>query len=72
MKYPACIIPFGKADKTTDNQSFEVGPNQLCAQYEPDLMNGAPCVVQVFTKRMRDEECLAAASVVDACINTDR
>lgn len=37
---------------------------------EPAATDGAPCSIQVFTSRMRDEECLEIARVVDACLHT--
>jgi amidase len=33
----------------------------------PEAVAGAPSSIQVFTSRMRDEECLAAAEVIDDC-----
>lgn len=69
IQYPACVIPFGKASKDVDNVPFEVAADQICPVYDLELTDGAPCVVQVFTKRMRDEECLEAATIVDNCLN---
>lgn len=31
-----------------------------------------PLTIQVFTTRMRDEECLAIAKVVDTCLKAGR
>ena len=36
---------------------------------DPTVMSGAPCAVQVFTNRMRDEECLVVSEVIDGCLN---
>jgi amidase len=36
---------------------------------DPDAMDGAPCSIQIFTSRMRDEECLRAAAMIDRCLN---
>ena len=68
-QYPACVIPFGQASKSVDDIPFEVAADQICAPYDAQAVDGAPCAVQVFTKRMRDEECLQAAAVVDSCLN---
>lgn len=48
---------------------FEIAADQICPQFDAELTDGAPCVIQVFTKRMRDEECLQAATIVDRCLN---
>ncbi|KAK6850342.1 acetamidase [Apiospora arundinis] len=69
LDYPACAIPFGKA--TRSETSFTTDQNHCTPAYNPDTVEGAPCSVQVFTNRMRDEECLAVAAVVDACLRGD-
>lgn len=33
-----------------------------------ELLQGAPCSVQIFTSKFRDEECLAIAKIVDTCL----
>lgn len=70
LDYPACVIPFGRASKELDNEAFSVQPDQFCPEYNIEVMHGSPCVIQVIASRMRDEECLAAAGVVDACLNS--
>lgn len=35
----------------------------------PANLDGAPCSVQVFTQRMRDEECMEFAKIVDKCLH---
>ncbi|KAI8269929.1 hypothetical protein K4K58_012832 [Colletotrichum sp. SAR11_239] len=40
--------------------------------YDPSSVDGAPCGIQVVTLKLRDEECLAAAAVVDKVVNADR
>ncbi|KAK7991182.1 hypothetical protein PG990_015462 [Apiospora arundinis] len=69
LDYPACAIPFGKA--TRSETSFTTDQNHCTPAYNPDTVEGAPCSVQIFTNRMRDEECLAVAAVVDACLRGD-
>ncbi|KAH7128919.1 amidase signature domain-containing protein [Dactylonectria macrodidyma] len=66
LDYPACIIPFGKAMKS--DEDFTIKPGQGTPAYNPDAVEGAPCSIQIFTNRMRDEECLAVAAVIDACL----
>ncbi|KAF2966382.1 hypothetical protein GQX73_g7182 [Xylaria multiplex] len=65
LDYPACVIPFNTATKS--KQRFIRKPGQGSPAYNPDAVEGAPCSIQIFTSRMRDEECLAVAGVVDAC-----
>ncbi|KAF7555720.1 hypothetical protein G7Z17_g1952 [Cylindrodendrum hubeiense] len=66
LDYPACIIPFGKAKKS--ELEFTTNPGQGTPAYNSEIVEGAPCSIQVFTSRMRDEECLAVAAVIDACL----
>ncbi|KAF3803107.1 Acetamidase [Colletotrichum gloeosporioides] len=39
---------------------------------DPSAVDGAPCGIQIVTLKLRDEECLAAAAVVDKIVNADR
>jgi hypothetical protein len=41
---------------------------EICCLDNPEVVEGAPCSIQIFTSRMRDEECLEVAEVVDACL----
>ncbi|KAL6246096.1 hypothetical protein RBB50_007249 [Rhinocladiella similis] len=68
LDYPACVIPFGKASKELDSDPTKVQAGQGGPDYNPELMNGAPCSLQIFTSRMRDEECLQVTSVIDECL----
>ncbi|KAF2153878.1 amidase [Myriangium duriaei CBS 260.36] len=68
LDYPAAVIPFSKASKTLD-VSFHPTEQQSVPPYDPELLDGAPCSIQVFTSRMRDEECLAIAEVIDDCLH---
>ncbi|KAH8901776.1 amidase [Thozetella sp. PMI_491] len=67
LDYPACVIPLGKARVCT--QEFTKNPGQSVAAYNAEAIEGAPCSIQIFTSRMRDEECLAAAEIIDACLD---
>lgn len=70
LDYPACIIPFGKADKSldpTDVEGVEYGPQPRYADVV-EKIEGAPCAIQVVTRRGKDEECVAAAQVIDAVL----
>ncbi|KAH7140409.1 amidase signature domain-containing protein [Dactylonectria estremocensis] len=66
LDYPACIIPFGKAGNC--EVEFTIKPGQGTPAYNSEIVDGAPCSIQIFTSRMRDEECLEVAAVVDACL----
>ncbi|KAH6962193.1 fatty-acid amide hydrolase [Ilyonectria sp. MPI-CAGE-AT-0026] len=66
LDYPACVIPFHKAKAS--GMGFTKKPGQCAPAYKPDVVEGAPCAIQVFTSRMRDEECLAAAGIIDSCL----
>ncbi|KAH6952198.1 hypothetical protein FAVG1_08553 [Fusarium avenaceum] len=67
LNYPACVIPFESANSTFDAQ-FEVNDHQAGPTYDPELIEGAPCSIQVFTSSMRDEECIAISSIVDKAL----
>lgn len=69
LDYPACVIPYGKASKELDPvdvEGVEYGPQP---RYEAEKTDGAPCSVQVVTRRFKDEECLEAAKIIDAVLN---
>ncbi|KAH4896320.1 amidase [Parastagonospora nodorum] len=68
LDYPAVIIPFGKASKELDPEPMTAGPGQVAPAYEPELTDGAPTSIQVFTNKMRDEECLQVSAIIDACL----
>ncbi|KAJ5292215.1 amidase [Penicillium angulare] len=66
-QYPACVMPFGQVSKC-DFETMEIAEEQTCLNYNPDNLEGMPCSIQVFTNRMRDEECLKIAGVIDDCL----
>ena len=68
LDYPAVIVPFGKVSAELDPEPLVMGPNQNGPNYDPKAMHGAPTSIQVFTNRMRDEECLQVATIVDECL----
>ncbi|KAJ5907333.1 Amidase [Penicillium taxi] len=62
MDYPACIIPFGKAESSQDAaylRDVEYKP-----PYEAESVEGAPCCVQLAGRNMHDEEVLQIAEIV--------
>lgn len=78
------MIPYSNASKQKDPEAVKLQPgqdgpicefNQSNAGYrltesldDPELQDGAPCSIQVFTSRMRDEECIKVARVIDKCL----
>ncbi|VUC35351.1 unnamed protein product [Clonostachys rosea] len=69
LDYPSCIIPFGQVSGDDIEQQFLTTPDQIAPPYNAQLFQGAPCSVQIFTKTLRDEECLEIAKAVDKCLN---
>ncbi|KAF9880650.1 hypothetical protein CkaCkLH20_01692 [Colletotrichum karsti] len=68
LDYPSCLIPTGRASKALDPEPVKAsGP--FLPDYDPDAVDGAPCGIQVVTPRLRDEECLAAATIIDRVVN---
>ena len=72
LDYPACIVPVGKASADLDSEPLVMGPGQNGPNYDPKATHGAPTAIQVFTNKMRDEECLQVATVVDECLRAVR
>ncbi|KAF4815201.1 putative amidase [Colletotrichum siamense] len=69
LDYPSCIIPFGRVGEDDISQTFTTLADQIAPPYNPRLTQGAPCSVQIFTRTLRDEECLALAKIIDGCLN---
>ncbi|KAH8878812.1 amidase [Thozetella sp. PMI_491] len=69
LEYPACVIPFGRVCNASPPETFEKKPGQAGPAYHPDAVDGAPCSIQVFTRGMRDEECLVIAKTVDLALH---
>ncbi|ROV93592.1 hypothetical protein VMCG_08092 [Cytospora schulzeri] len=65
LDYPACVIPVGHVEKPDKEESFLKSPGQFAPPYRPEDLEGAPVAIQIITTRMRDEECLAIARLID-------
>ncbi|KIW14421.1 hypothetical protein PV08_07204 [Exophiala spinifera] len=63
LAYPACIIPFLKADQTVDKPDAEV------PDYDPQAVDGAPCHVQLVARSEQDEELMAAVELAAKALN---
>ncbi|KUI63179.1 Acetamidase [Cytospora mali] len=70
LDYPACVIPVGRVKIADSGGSFTKSPGQFAPPYNPDNLNGAPTAIQVITTRMRDEECLAVARLIDEYVRS--
>ncbi|KXJ90342.1 amidase signature domain-containing protein [Microdochium bolleyi] len=68
IDYPACIVPYGRASAKSDP---DVVPATAAfdPDYNPAAVDGAPCAVQIIAPRLQDEQCLAAAKIIDSVLN---
>ncbi|KAE8389316.1 amidase signature domain-containing protein [Aspergillus alliaceus] len=64
LDYPACIIPFGKASRNLDPAPLPLHDG-VQPSYDPDVVDGAPCALQIITPRHQDEKCLRFSRVID-------
>jgi len=62
LAYPACIIPYLKADKAIDL------PDPRIQDYDPEAVDGAPCHVQVIARSEQDEELMAAVELISKAL----
>ncbi|KAI9376142.1 amidase signature domain-containing protein [Aspergillus egyptiacus] len=63
VDYPACVIPFEHANKAAD--AAFVRDVAYTPEYKPDVVEGAPCHVQVVGRRLKDELLLQHAKEVE-------
>ncbi|KAJ5099485.1 hypothetical protein N7532_006486 [Penicillium argentinense] len=68
LDFPSCILPFGHVGEEDAGQTFALRDDQVGPEYNFQVLNGAPCSVQLFTPNMRDEECLQMAKQIDQCL----
>ncbi|KAI0168579.1 amidase signature domain-containing protein [Pestalotiopsis sp. NC0098] len=69
LDYPGCVLPYGKvipSDSSPAMILLKILTNVFSDNAE--LLQGAPCSVQIFTSKFRDEECLSIAKIVDTCL----
>lgn len=77
-QYPACVIPFSKADKDIDLADARIPeckflplPLPICRlRYvdEPEVVHGLPCTVQVVARGEQDEELMAAVEIISEAL----
>ncbi|KAK4569935.1 hypothetical protein LTR86_002905 [Recurvomyces mirabilis] len=75
LDYTACVLPFGKVDKSVDVSktspavSEYVGRNELdrwnWALYDAEEMDGLPLSVQIVGQKLEEEKMLGVAKVVE-------
>ncbi|KAL2841869.1 amidase signature domain-containing protein [Aspergillus pseudoustus] len=63
VDYPACVIPVGHANKSTDAKF--VRDVEYTPAYQPDKVEGAPCHVQIIGRRLKDEALLQHAKAIE-------
>ncbi|RDW58558.1 uncharacterized protein DSM5745_11249 [Aspergillus mulundensis] len=63
VDYPACVIPFGNADKAADAEF--VRDVKYSPEYKPDDVEGAPCHIQLVGRRLKDEVLLQHARLIE-------
>ncbi|KAF5008795.1 hypothetical protein FDECE_4950 [Fusarium decemcellulare] len=64
LDFPSCLIPTGKVSRHLDSKPVKATA-AFTPDYDPEVLDGAPCGIQVVTPTLRDEECLAAAAIID-------
>ncbi|KAJ5754645.1 Amidase [Penicillium manginii] len=65
LDFPSCILPFGHVGAEDAAGTYELKEHQVGPEYNFEVLNGAPCSIQLFTLNMRDEECLQIAKQLD-------
>ncbi|KAJ5966381.1 hypothetical protein N7481_013095 [Penicillium waksmanii] len=65
LDFPSCILPFGHVGAEDATGTYELKEDQIGPEYNFEVLNGAPCSIQLFTLNMRDEECLQMAKQID-------
>ncbi|KAF7594740.1 hypothetical protein BBP40_008447 [Aspergillus hancockii] len=63
VDYPACIIPFGKAEEGID-EAF-VRDVEYIPPYDPKEVEGAPCHVQLIGRRLKDEKLVQDTKIIE-------
>ncbi|OAP54831.1 hypothetical protein AYL99_11279 [Fonsecaea erecta] len=64
LAYPACIIPYLKADKNLDL------PDPRIPDYLPEDVDKAPCHVQVIARSEHDEELMSAVEAISKILGS--
>ncbi|KAL3464417.1 amidase signature domain-containing protein [Aspergillus heterothallicus] len=64
VDYPAIIIPYGKASAKLDPEAVQL-KDEVQPSYEPEIVSGAPCALQIIAPKFQDEKCLSAARIID-------
>ncbi|KAJ5775005.1 uncharacterized protein N7511_000016 [Penicillium nucicola] len=63
VDYPACVLPIGSANKAAD-KAF-IREVDYVPSYQPRLIEGAPCHVQVIGRKLKDESLMHAVSTIE-------
>ncbi|KAJ6097040.1 hypothetical protein N7499_001414 [Penicillium canescens] len=63
VDYPACVLPIGSANEAAD-KAF-IREVDYVPPYQPQMIEGAPCHVQVIGRRLKDEILAHAVSAIE-------
>ncbi|OGM50924.1 general amidase-B [Aspergillus bombycis] len=66
VDYPACVIPFGKANEAADAEY--VRDVAYIPPYVPKEVENAPCHVQLIGRRLKDERLMQHAKIVESVL----
>ncbi|KAB8264733.1 amidase signature domain-containing protein [Aspergillus pseudonomiae] len=66
VNYPACVLPFGKADKVAD-EAYRRNVTYV-PDYRPEEIDGAPCHIHLIGRPMADERLVQDAATVSTAI----
>ncbi|KAH8694111.1 amidase signature domain-containing protein [Talaromyces proteolyticus] len=72
LDYPASIIPFSRVSKEADPEPLVFEAPAQGPPYDPEILDGLPCAIQIIAPRFHDEKCLAISKVVDSILNGKR
>ncbi|KAF2168675.1 hypothetical protein M409DRAFT_53310 [Zasmidium cellare ATCC 36951] len=66
--FPSLVIPFGRVSKELDPDGFPAKSHSQPG-YDPELIDGAPCGVQIVAPKFQDEACLWAGKIIDRVLH---
>ncbi|KAF9890494.1 hypothetical protein FE257_005899 [Aspergillus nanangensis] len=66
LDYPAITIPFGQANEARDAEYVRDVPYE--PPYQPKLVEGAPCHIQLIGRRLQEEALVQQSKVVEAIL----
>ncbi|KAJ5323228.1 hypothetical protein N7476_001828 [Penicillium atrosanguineum] len=70
VDYPACVIPFGKANESADGSYLRNITYQPPCPDQPKRVEGAPCHIQLVGRRLMDEELVQNMKMVEKVLRS--